>query len=102
MSVQSHTRIWEALTTRRVQVAAGLADGKTEKQIARELGIEETTVKDHVKHLREIFGEPDARRSWAFLEDVSGGMACLVRRGRRTRSGNNCPESRVKTIPVVG
>jgi FixJ family two-component response regulator len=61
MSVQSHTRIWEALTTRRVQVAAGLADGKTEKQIAREFGIEETTVKDHVKHLREIFGEPDAR-----------------------------------------
>lgn len=61
MSVQDHSRIWEAMTMRRVQVAAWLADGKTEKQIARECGIEETTVKDHVKHLRELTGEPNAR-----------------------------------------
>ena len=57
---------------RRVQVAAGLADGKTERQIARECGIEETTVKDHVKHLKNIFGEPDAR-----------GVGCFWRTYRR-------------------
>ena len=61
MSVQSHTRIWEALTPKRVQVAAGIADGKTEAQIAEEAGVSVSTVKDHVKHLKDIFGEPDAR-----------------------------------------
>lgn len=61
MSVHGHSRIWEAMTPRRVQVAAGLADGKTEVQIAEEAGVSVTTVKDHVKHLKDIFGEPNAR-----------------------------------------
>ena len=41
----------DALTERELQILSGLADGKSNKLIARDLDITEGTVKVHVKHL---------------------------------------------------
>lgn len=43
--------VWDALTEREGQTLALLTSGLSNKQIARELGIAETTVKIHVQHL---------------------------------------------------
>ena len=39
------------LTPREIEVVRGLAGGKSNKEIARELGVQEVTVKLHVKTL---------------------------------------------------
>ncbi|MXQ07485.1 response regulator [Alphaproteobacteria bacterium GH1-50] len=39
------------LSTREMQVVRGLADGKSNKEIARDLGLQEVTIKLHVKSL---------------------------------------------------
>jgi two-component system nitrate/nitrite response regulator NarL len=46
----------EALTEREDQILDRLADGRCNKQIARELDIAEATVKVHIKHLLRKLG----------------------------------------------
>ncbi|MGH8570066.1 MAG: response regulator transcription factor [Gammaproteobacteria bacterium] len=42
---------WQALTAREREVAARLGSGATNKEIAREIGISEKTVKAHLSHI---------------------------------------------------
>jgi DNA-binding CsgD family transcriptional regulator len=44
------------LTVRETDVLAGLAEGKTNFQIAKTFGISESTVKRHVEHILDKFG----------------------------------------------
>ena len=44
------------LTARQLQVAALIADGRTNRQIAEELGIEERSAEGHVERIRERLG----------------------------------------------
>ncbi len=46
----------EALTEREREILAQLADGHSNKEIARELGISDATVKVHIKHLLRKLG----------------------------------------------
>jgi two-component system nitrate/nitrite response regulator NarL len=48
-----------ALSTRELDVAGLIADGRSNKEIARALGISEPTVKKHVGHVLEKLGLQD-------------------------------------------
>jgi len=45
-----------ALTPRELEILAGLADGASNKEIARDLGLAESTVKIHVQHILRKLG----------------------------------------------
>jgi DNA-binding NarL/FixJ family response regulator len=44
------------LTARQLQVLRGIVDGRTNKEIANDLGISEATVKEHVSRIFDILG----------------------------------------------
>ena len=48
------------ITPAELRVLLGLKDGKTQKEIARELYIEPCTVKTHVQHIGEKLGSKNA------------------------------------------
>jgi FixJ family two-component response regulator len=54
--VESIRRRREKLTSREIEVLAGVVAGKLNKQIAAELGISEMTVKVHRRHMMEKMG----------------------------------------------
>jgi DNA-binding NarL/FixJ family response regulator len=49
----------EKLTKRELEVLASMAEGKTDRQIAEALGIEESTAKNHVGHILGKLGVPN-------------------------------------------
>ena len=65
----------ETLSPREREILAQLARGASNKEIARKLGIAETTVKIHVQHILRKLGSPRAcwRRCWRRCWRPSGG-----------------------------
>lgn len=63
------------LTERMAQVTRGVSEGKTNKEIANELGIEETTVKNFIRQIMDrITLEPRTRGAlavWHYKEYVA-------------------------------
>ena len=55
------THIFERLTVRRVRILRQLAEGRTEPEIARETGVELSTVHSSIDELRDVVGEPSGR-----------------------------------------
>ena len=55
-SFSAHCRVAEQLTARQKQVVNSLLRGGTNKHIARELGIAEDTVKQHLQVIYEVLG----------------------------------------------
>jgi DNA-binding NarL/FixJ family response regulator len=49
----------DQLTRRELQVLRGLTEGKTNKQIARDLDVQEPTVKLHIKNMYRKIGAPN-------------------------------------------
>jgi two-component system, NarL family, nitrate/nitrite response regulator NarL len=62
-----------ALTAREVTVLRGICEGKSNKEIARDLGLQEVTVKLHVKTLTRKLGAKN--RTHAAMIAKAGGMA---------------------------
>ena len=62
-----------ALTAREVTVLRGICEGKSNKEIARDLGLQEVTVKLHVKTLSRKLEAKN--RTHAAMIAKAGGMA---------------------------
>ena len=60
------------LSTRQMQVLSLMAEGRTNREIARNLHLGEPTVKDHVGHILERFGA--ANRTQAVVEAIRAGI----------------------------
>jgi FixJ family two-component response regulator len=54
-------RIYREITVRRAEVLSRLADNYSERDIAKQLGIEISSVRSHVEHLRAITGQAGVR-----------------------------------------
>ncbi len=67
----------DVLSERELEVLRLMAQGQSNKQIARSLWIGETTVKTHVSHILHKLGEAD--RTGAVLAGVKAGMVELDR-----------------------
>jgi len=48
---QSRSRSWRGLTAREQEVARGIAQGLSNKEIARQLGISAKTIQAHLSHV---------------------------------------------------
>lgn len=72
----------EALTSRETEVLMLLARGKANKQIARELFVEEKTVKAHVSSILKKLGV--SSRTQAALHAVRGGLVSLDELGEES------------------
>lgn len=72
----------EALTARETEVLMLLARGKANKQIARELFVEEKTVKAHVSSILKKLGV--SSRTQAALHAVRGGLVTLDELGEES------------------
>jgi DNA-binding NarL/FixJ family response regulator len=53
--------IFAAITLRRAQVLRGLADGMTEREIAKELTLAHSSVRSHVEALKNLTGQKSTR-----------------------------------------
>jgi DNA-binding NarL/FixJ family response regulator len=62
--------IFERLTFRRLQILRLLADGRTEPEAARLLGIEPSTVHSPVDELRDLTGLPSGREMGRWWREV--------------------------------
>lgn len=65
----------EGLSERELEVLALMAEGKSNKEIARTLWISDTTVKTHVSHILRKLGQAD--RTQAVLKAVRTGIVAL-------------------------
>ena len=70
----SHASDQSALTPRELEVLAMIAEGRSNKQIARALGISDKTVKAHCGHIFERLGVSDRTQAaiWALQHSVAG------------------------------
>jgi DNA-binding CsgD family transcriptional regulator len=60
-SPPSRQRFFEAITLRRAQILRGLADDRTEREIAVALDLSLSSVRSHVEDLKRITGLPTVR-----------------------------------------
>jgi DNA-binding NarL/FixJ family response regulator len=60
----------DGLTKRELEVLKGLTEGKTNKQIARDLGLQEATVKLHIKNLYRKIGAPNRTVAALFAREA--------------------------------
>ena len=62
MSVESHGfEDWESLAFKKVGVLRGLADARSETEIAATEGVEYNTIRGHVEQLKDILGIRDVK-----------------------------------------
>ena len=63
-------RVTVSLTRRELEVLKRLAKGQTTRNIANELNISSTTVKNHIKHILRKFGAHTRLEAIRFAENV--------------------------------
>lgn len=79
---------WAPLTAREYEIARGVAAGRTNAEIATELGLSPKTVAAHVEHMNKLGASRRAEiAAWATAAATRDGAAAATRDGAVARTG---------------
>ncbi|MBC7437693.1 MAG: response regulator transcription factor [Bdellovibrionales bacterium] len=85
------------LTTRQIEVLGLLLEGKSNKQICRDLGLAMGTVKSHVAAILQVLGSSSRAQAVVSVEDL--GWRPMILEGSMTTSPATAPTAAPSTTP---